>query len=393
MKKIYLISFCLSLTVFCATFIQSCKKNDDIAVEDKPQGKLLDNARAWFKEQSLLSPSPDSNDIQLSSFKPDWNKFKVIKNAGGTDVIGIPLSTNDGSYMEINYFNIKERNFGIIKKYNWLNGEMMIYSGTGRLQQRGLFDPTTNKISVLEKINGTNTMKLAFEDMYYLPGVTINGGSTYTPPPPPPSYTFPPAPIYTPPYDPNTNPNNIYYGGGSGNGPGGGTTTATDYNYSGDGFNDFDDNTSDSGPKTYFPTSIQLNNGKKVTVTFGTTSSDNKSAYQQVSVKLIQAVVNALNLSSAQITITDIYIKATTNGAHAPTSNHYLGLAVDISRINGQYVQNLGGSNPLVQQLQIALDNVPNSRENFGPAFQHKLGTDHYVGGHTDHIHFSVNGD
>lgn len=47
----------------------------------------------------------------------------------------------------------------------------------------------------------------------------------------------------------------------------------------------------------------------------------------------------------------------------------------------------------LVKQLQDCLDEQSGIRENFGPKFKHKLGKDHEVSGHKDHIHFSVNSD
>jgi len=94
--------------------------------------------------------------------------------------------------------------------------------------------------------------------------------------------------------------------------------------------------------------------------------------------------------------ITDIYIMATTNGEHGPDSNHYRGTAVDISRINGQKMI-LMGLNNQIEKLQEVMDDFPNVRENFGPHFKHKYSVEsgtwnysHPVGGHQDHIHFSV---
>lgn len=94
--------------------------------------------------------------------------------------------------------------------------------------------------------------------------------------------------------------------------------------------------------------------------------------------------------------ITDIYIMATTNGRHSSTSNHARGTAIDIIRINGQKMI-LIGSNNQIRELQDAFDDFPNVRENFGPYFKHKYSVEsdtwnysHPIGGHQDHIHFSV---
>jgi hypothetical protein len=77
-------------------------------------------------------------------------------------------------------------------------------------------------------------------------------------------------------------------------------------------------------------------------------------------------------------------------------SNHTRGTAVDISRINGQKMF-LIGPNDQIKKLQEAMDDFPNVRENFGPHFKHKYSaeTDSWnynypIGGHKDHIHFSV---
>lgn len=53
----------------------------------------------------------------------------------------------------------------------------------------------------------------------------------------------------------------------------------------------------------------------------------------------------------------------------------------------------LGPNNHLVVTQQNAFENVPNRRENFGPAFERKWGQPWPVGGHDNHLHFSVDGN
>ena len=67
--------------------------------------------------------------------------------------------------------------------------------------------------------------------------------------------------------------------------------------------------------------------------------------------------------------------------------------AIDISKINGSSALALGPNNQLVVALQNAFENVPNRRENFGPAFERKWGQPWPVGDHQDHLHFSVDGN
>lgn len=171
--------------------------------------------------------------------------------------------------------------------------------------------------------------------------------------------------------------------------------------YSGDGFmGDSDDENNDySGPKEHIPSTIVLDDGSSVSVTFGTTSSDGQSADDQVASSLVESIRQALNQANSNLgptrKITSIYIMATTNGSHSPNSNHTKGTAVDISRINGVKIANLG-PNDQVQALQNGFDGYNGIRENFGPHFKHKTYPDGSVnlnfpvGGHGDHIHVSV---
>jgi hypothetical protein len=171
--------------------------------------------------------------------------------------------------------------------------------------------------------------------------------------------------------------------------------------YSGDGFLGDEDieNTDYNGPEMLIPNTITLNNGDIVSITFGTTSSDSQNSNQLVAVSLVNSIKFALNNANSNLNyidkITSIYISATTNGEHGPNSNHYKGTAIDISRINGVKIINLG-ANFQVQSLQNAFDNYQSIRENFGPYFKHKtflngtLNTNWPIGGHQDHIHVSV---
>ena len=160
--------------------------------------------------------------------------------------------------------------------------------------------------------------------------------------------------------------------------------------YAEDGDDADTDNSSSTGMLGFFPSYFSFSNNRTVTITFGNTS-DNVSANQEVSQRLIDAVRDALDAATLTENITSIHIKATTNGIHATTSNHYKKLAVDISRINGVPMITTGANSKVIS-LQNALENVAHRRENFGPAFKHKLGVVHVISGHADHIHFSVNG-
>ncbi|PWL39553.1 hypothetical protein DKG77_01585 [Flagellimonas aquimarina] len=182
--------------------------------------------------------------------------------------------------------------------------------------------------------------------------------------------------------------------------------------------------------------------GNKVDVNFGITESDSLNANQKVKPILIDALTEVLTETNRNLDrikaplIKSIYIKATTNGNHGKSSNHYSGNAVDISRINGEYMINYGYSLILfmsnlqkieladslmkkdsekedmvylyqrILQLQVAMQNYKYRRENFGPIIRTKLRREklkknekdskransfsYKVKGHFDHVHFSV---
>lgn len=161
-----------------------------------------------------------------------------------------------------------------------------------------------------------------------------------------------------------------------------------------------DDNYVYQGSKEYIPNPLVLSNGDQVAIEFGTTKSDQENANKKVATLLIEGISYAIeeannNLSSSE-KITSIKIQCTTNGKHSSTSNHSYGTAVDISKINGEKMSVSGVTDQIIE-LQKAMDNFEFVRENFGPHFKHKYfissGNWNYnynVGGHKDHIHFSV---
>lgn len=148
------------------------------------------------------------------------------------------------------------------------------------------------------------------------------------------------------------------------------------------------------------PNPLILKDGSSISINFGTTESDNKNANQFVSSILIDALKFSLleankNLASGD-KITNIYIKATTNGDHGANSNHYNGTAIDISRINGIMMSKSGLTDQIIE-LQDAFNKYQYIRENFGPSIKtkYKIETDtwnynHPVKGHKDHIHISI---
>lgn len=165
------------------------------------------------------------------------------------------------------------------------------------------------------------------------------------------------------------------------------------------GENDDDPNEDDlqvsNPPDRYIPTSFIIN-GQTVNVYFEQ-SDDKVSAYQKVYFLLPSLIESALYSYPLQYVpgappIRSISIRCTTNGIHTTAkSNHFKGLAIDISKINGVPVKVLGAS-PEVIALQMAFDYTGSGycRENFGPYFKHKNGSPWPTTDGSNHIHISV---
>lgn len=111
---------------------------------------------------------------------------------------------------------------------------------------------------------------------------------------------------------------------------------------------------------------------------------------EEVSSSLVDALIFALNSASTEVEISHVHISATTNGTNGQYSNHYKRRAMDISGINNQSIYS-NQSSEEIKVFQESFDNYSDIRENFGPYFHHKLGENHNVGGHNDHIHVSTN--
>ena len=81
--------------------------------------------------------------------------------------------------------------------------------------------------------------------------------------------------------------------------------------------------------------------------------------------------------------------------SHVMPSRHAQHKAVDISRINRtKIVLGYPAGGPvkaIVDAIQTAFEGYAHRRENFGPHLKKKLGVNHVVAGHDDHIHLSVN--
>lgn len=103
--------------------------------------------------------------------------------------------------------------------------------------------------------------------------------------------------------------------------------------------------------------------------------------------------------TAAAAGVKSINISATTNGEHAPNSNHYNGTAVDINKVNGERVIK-AGKNPSVAADVSSIQNAANNpkvgvaHENYGPAGLYKGGkqitNQKLQSQHENHIHITI---
>jgi len=118
---------------------------------------------------------------------------------------------------------------------------------------------------------------------------------------------------------------------------------------------------------------------------------------REVDVNLYRALSEALSHADELTTfpLKTIHIScATDTVGHDYPSRHAQAKAVDISRINGKRMSEYAIKDPevasLTAWLQATLHHVTYARENYGPFVKEKSGSPRSIGGHMDHIHFSV---
>jgi len=93
----------------------------------------------------------------------------------------------------------------------------------------------------------------------------------------------------------------------------------------------------------------------------------------------------------------EIWISSVSDHHDKPSqknSRHNQRKAVDISRINGLRISEYYGRDPhitaVVDGIQEKFELAPLRRENFGPHRKLKNGNTHFVKGHHDHVHLSI---
>ena len=115
----------------------------------------------------------------------------------------------------------------------------------------------------------------------------------------------------------------------------------------------------EKGSMRFISLPIVLSTLDTVEIKFGTTTSVQKYAIQNVCLILVEGIKEAIEKANNHLLDTDkiksMYIRATTNGKHASDSNHYHGAAAGISRINDEKMA-LSGVIYQIIQLQNAFD-------------------------------------
>ena len=114
----------------------------------------------------------------------------------------------------------------------------------------------------------------------------------------------------------------------------------------------------------------------------------------EVDPRLIRALEQVIRPGVPSVHIVQSLVISSANDSHAWPSRHVQQKAVDISRINGRFIAGSYGKDPaitaIVQRMQQEFERVAGRRENFGPYLKLKHGKPYRVGGHGDHMHFSI---
>lgn len=395
--------------IFLAFFFLSCQKEKTkFSLEANPQKFNIAEAKNYYDDELIILKQIQMNEKKQNlkiDYKVDWETYKNYIVNDSTEIMTIRL----GSYSKTILGNYG-KSFLLLKKTKKkiIGNIVNVLSNLNGHDYFGSFDLNGNFLSGLKtknnKFDSTFDYQLANNSLKVMSieqSIKVNGCYTASISVELNGRWFSHIEYHCTPDDPNTFLSMPSSGGGSlGNMLGyadylNSMTDNLGYDiYSGENELDFDNNSDWTGAMDYILESIILPNGKFIKITFGITKSDNKSANNQISVKLLDALKSLLNEVSNNSSLSSIHLSATTNGKHASTSNHYKGLAIDISKINGTPVINLGPNNILVSLMQNAFENIAGRRENFGPSFTKKLGYPHDPGiSHEDHILFSVDGN
>ena len=143
----------------------------------------------------------------------------------------------------------------------------------------------------------------------------------------------------------------------------------------------------------FIPNKFINDNGKEISVDFSYITQDGNNAYNAISIDAVSTFIIGINEASKVIDIVSIGISATTNGEHSTSSNHYKhngARAFDISTINKMPVGHSINKNAVLQ-IQKSMNQYSMIRENYGPGLKTKNNNPINVGGHTNHIHISIN--
>jgi RHS repeat-associated protein len=140
------------------------------------------------------------------------------------------------------------------------------------------------------------------------------------------------------------------------------------------------------------------NQQARLTVTFGSLTIIYDPQAPRMERRLEIYVLDVMIASGVR----SMYISATTNGRHAPTSWHPDGQAVDISRINGRRVLESFGDSRFMAQIELVQITANNpslgvAHENYGPAGLYRRGVAQDPGAynrlllqHQNHVHLTV---
>ncbi len=222
------------LLFFLNGIILSCTKESYVDNNElSPKDSVLLKAKQWFNRGARSATS--NSDINLSELVPNWNSYKVRKNAHDQSFVSVSLNKNGKATAYLSQLVVvidgQGQPHGIIKEFEKNpfigNSPLKVYTGDGKLYMEGLYIFETKKLRVANT-TGKQSIKQISSTKKGSIGDLRRASSGNDPDDPDWQLDIDEIPIYPPtsppppPGDPSTNPPGNGGGGGGCSGCGGG---------------------------------------------------------------------------------------------------------------------------------------------------------------------------
>ncbi|MCT4214240.1 hypothetical protein HZP46_02005 [Elizabethkingia anophelis] len=201
----------VALVILIGLGIIACTRDESVGNSSKNNEELLlQQAKAWYQENTEFAKVQGSTGIDVTAFGLDWSKKTFLQNKSGNTLISVPIEgAIPGFSVGIMNFLISKEGgtYGVYKVFkdnpDLQDTEMAFYSGTGQLIVQGYYNRSkktfVTPIGGYSAQAGLHTTAFKKELEQEIDEVVVPGKS--------PSYPTPPTIPYIPPTNPSTPPN------------------------------------------------------------------------------------------------------------------------------------------------------------------------------------------